>query len=339
MKLNKKRLSFLNLQTRDVDENALTVTHIVNDKTLDRYDTIVLPRGARVENFLSNPVVLWSHNGDSSTNTIPIGRCVELTVEDDYIRVKTQFNANDPLAIKVFNAYKDGFLNSWSIGFIPEKYEVVTSENLEGLNTKHNISLTEKDIEHGAYVIDQWELLEYSAVPVPGNPGATGDRKDFTKELLTRGLISKEEFENLEKEPKSKEDTKKEIKEDVKTEVKKEVKKEDGIDTRPDLIIKTLDEFYAKSQESYNAVKEALVKVADKISTLEIKITEKEEKSNSEIKEIKDVLAKLANTITSVKKDLEVDNIDSIRGLEEDNININEKSSWVQTLFENAHKS
>ena len=202
-----KNKTFISAKVRSVNSETFVIEHLVNTKDLDRYLTVVLPKGARVENYLNNPVVLWCHNMDDSTMKVPIGKCIELIKEDDFVRVKTEFNRNDPLAVKVFNAYKDGFLNSWSIGFIPEKYEKYTEENFEKLNTKYGLAVSEKEVKDagcfGIYVVNQWELLEYSAVPVPGNPGATGNSfeddkvEKFQAELVTRELVSKESAGNF----------------------------------------------------------------------------------------------------------------------------------------------
>ena len=193
---NKLRNSFMKASVRNIDAENYEITHTVNTKALDRYDTIVLPKGADVSSFLKNAVVLWSHNGDSSLPKIPIGKCVELNIEEDAVVVKTKFNPKDELAMKVFNAYKDGFLHAWSIGFIPTKYKRFDAENFADLNKKYSLEVTENQIENaawGLYLIYEWELLEYSAVPVPANPEALSVDEDssYKRELITRGLTDK----------------------------------------------------------------------------------------------------------------------------------------------------
>jgi hypothetical protein len=203
MELNKKRNGFLRTSIREVDEANLTITHTINTKALDRYSTIVLPKGADVKHFLNNAVVLWSHNMDEATPKIPIGRCVDLDIREDEIVTTTEFNKNDPLAVKVFNAYKDGFLHAWSIGFMPLKYKRYDEENMEDLNKKYGLSVTREQIDDadfwGVYLIYKWELLEYSAVPVPGNPealSADGAEK-YKRELVTRGLVDEKSAKEM----------------------------------------------------------------------------------------------------------------------------------------------
>jgi outer membrane biosynthesis protein TonB len=184
-----------NKRKKLISEENLTIEHIINTNSIDRYKTIVLPKGASTKNYKKNNVVLWLHN--QTERQLPIGRCKLLVKDDNTIRVTTQFNKNDPFAVEVFNAYKDGFMNAWSIGFKVNSYEFVTRENLSHINEKYTLSLTEKDIAdaekvawHGLVVVDNWELLEYSAVPVPGNQDALTE--GFLEEANKRGLLDKD---------------------------------------------------------------------------------------------------------------------------------------------------
>ena len=203
MNLSKKRHGFLRTSIRSVDEENYRITHTINTKVLDRYGTVVLPQGVEAGHFLNNAVVLWSHNMDETTPKIPIGRCIDLDIREEEIVATTEFNKNDPLAVKVFNAYKDGFLHAWSIGFMPLKYKRFDEENREDLNQKYGLNITSEQIKDadmwGLYLIYKWELLEYSAVPVPGNPEAlNADKADaFKRELVIRGLVDEKSAENL----------------------------------------------------------------------------------------------------------------------------------------------
>jgi hypothetical protein len=139
---------------------------------------------------------------DEATPKIPIGKCVELNIDEDEVSVTTEFNKKDALAVKVFNAYKDDFLHAWSIGFMPKKYKRIDSENMEDINKKYGLSVTEEALANapwGVYLIYEWELLEYSAVPVPGNPEALSAdaKKEFKSELMSRGLVTGEDVRAL----------------------------------------------------------------------------------------------------------------------------------------------
>lgn len=192
--MDKKLRSFLPTEIRSIDKENLIIEHKINTKDLDRYLTVVLPKGVNAKHFAKNPVVLWFHNmkGDG----IPIAKNVGMTIEEEHIIAKTKFNANNEFAMKVFQSFADGFLNTWSIGFMPQKYTRYTEENMDEFNEKYNLKITKKQIKDagfwGVYVIYKWELLEYSAVPVPGNPGATTDNVKFAETLVSRGLTNDE---------------------------------------------------------------------------------------------------------------------------------------------------
>jgi hypothetical protein len=306
--MNRKN-SFLGVQVRSVDEQNLIVEHVVNTKGLDRYYTVVLPKGARVENYLKNPVVLWCHNVDGTAIKVPIGKCIELVVTEDAISVKTQFNANDPLAVKVFNAYKDGFLNAWSIGFQPEKWEEVTLKNIEEINARYNLALTTEDIGlagfYGLYVIYQWELLEYSAVPVPGNPEALN--KAYTAELVTRGLLEQEAIDNmLKKSCDSASATDLAFLESMLRDLII------AIETKLDKKITELSSYvYTSLAEDVKTISGKLDTLTLSLESIEKRIVSVEDKS-----EIKNILA----TVEELKAKLSVDNIENIRQIKKDSV-------------------
>jgi len=135
-------------RTEITDPANLIVRSVVTTRTPDRAGDIVLPQGLRNrDEFLANPVVLWAHQ----RNTPPIGRCLSLEVQPDRVIAETQFAAASPFAVELFGLYAAGVLSGWSIGFLP----IRTSPR-----------------RGGGTQVDSWDLLEYSAVPVPENPQA-----------------------------------------------------------------------------------------------------------------------------------------------------------------------
>ena len=65
---------------------------------------------------------------------------------------ETRFAQGVGFAEDVFRLFEQGVLRAWSIGFVPRR--AYRAAGVKGLR------------------VDEWELLEYSAVPVPENPGA-----------------------------------------------------------------------------------------------------------------------------------------------------------------------
>jgi hypothetical protein len=76
----------------------------------------------------------------------------------------------------VFNMYKSGFLNAVSIGFDPYEWEAL--EEKDGKTPTDLVGM----MNQGTH-FTKWDLLEFSAVPVPSNPDALIDRKSYMKTL------------------------------------------------------------------------------------------------------------------------------------------------------------
>lgn len=128
------------------NEQDGTIKAVISTNNPDRYDEIVNPKGARLDNYRKNPVVLFNHN----SNIPPIGKNINIAVYENEIVALTKF-ANTQLAKDIEMLYKDGFMNAFSIGFIPNKADTN---------------------EKGQIVYNDWEMLEYSCVPIPANPEA-----------------------------------------------------------------------------------------------------------------------------------------------------------------------
>jgi len=152
------------------DEHRLRVTITTN--TRDRHGDILEPGGAMVASYLKNPVVLWAHE----YRTLPIGRATSLVRDGESLKAEILFAPTD-FAREVCGLYAKGFLNAWSVGFLPLEWEVIEDE----------------DGKFTGYHITSWELIEFSAVPVPANPDALSNamRKGLVQEpALARALAA-----------------------------------------------------------------------------------------------------------------------------------------------------
>jgi hypothetical protein len=94
----------------------------------------------------------------------PIGTCQRLDVQPDRIVAETKFIQGLPLAEDLFRLYEQGILRGWSIGFVPCKASLLPAEN--GGDAPDSPSWGR------GLRVEEWDLLEYSAVPIPENPGA-----------------------------------------------------------------------------------------------------------------------------------------------------------------------
>ena len=125
----------------------------INTDAVDRDKDRVFPAGAQFDNYLKNPVVMWGHN--YSDPWAVIGRTNSIEQTESYIDVDFDLRGpssdNDP--IKIINAlWNDRLVNTASIGFMP----------LGDFDRN----------ELGGWDFTEWELLEWSLVPIPANQEA-----------------------------------------------------------------------------------------------------------------------------------------------------------------------
>lgn len=146
------------LDPQVVDDEKRIVRAKITTKNLDRYNSVVLPEGARLENYVRNPTVLWNHNP-----YFVVGRALELEVTREYIEAEWQFvseNIRDQLVQDLWTLMKERFLRGYSVGFMPVR-----------------VSFEEDDKifeEQSGPTYLEWDLVEFSLTPIPANPDALG---------------------------------------------------------------------------------------------------------------------------------------------------------------------
>jgi HK97 family phage prohead protease len=140
---------------KSFNDKERTITHYISTVTPDRFGDIVNPSGMDAENFRKNPIVLFGHSHNSRSNVI--GKNIALFPDNFGVKAITKF-ADTPAGNDLYILNREGYLNAWSIGYIPKKIKTQNSTS-----DKHTISYN---------IIDEWELLEYSSVVIPANPDA-----------------------------------------------------------------------------------------------------------------------------------------------------------------------
>lgn len=153
-----------------IDESKKTIEAFVSTFEHDRMDER-FDGEWKLDNYLKNPVVLWGHNHSLP----PIGKAIDIGVHEingkKGLYAKTQFDEKGELAMDIFRLFKEGFLNAFSVGFMGK---VENDPAVEG-----------------KYIIKNPELLEYSAVSVPANPGAiiSRDIANIAKKTFGENII------------------------------------------------------------------------------------------------------------------------------------------------------
>ena len=156
--------------TKEFDSDALTITHYISTSTPDRYGEIMKPEGCDFSGYRKNPVVFFGHR----SRDLPIAKNEKIIIDESGVLAVTKFDTSD-FAKEIFRLNSEGFLNSWSIGFVPKKMK----------SQKLNINDKEQDY----MCIEEWELLEYSSVPIPANPDAVNLMLKEVKNEKVRDII------------------------------------------------------------------------------------------------------------------------------------------------------
>jgi HK97 family phage prohead protease len=147
---------FISTDTK-VDSDERTVTAVISTGDVDRDREVLLPKGIVLEPFKKNPVVLWAHDYYGA----PIGRAQWVTRKGNKITAKVEF-AETEQATEVYELFKGGFLNAFSVGFKPLKSHQPTPDEIK----------KKPEWAEAWRIFDEWELLEFSVVPVPANAEA-----------------------------------------------------------------------------------------------------------------------------------------------------------------------
>ncbi|MGE5680531.1 MAG: HK97 family phage prohead protease [Bacillota bacterium] len=133
---------------QSADKNERTITCVIVSSQTNRGRRKVDVNGCQYDDYLKSPVVLAFHDDERV-----IGRCMWLKFTEAGIVAKFEFR-DSSLANDIYSLYKEGFLTSWSIGFLPVSWNY---EEEDGQEIIH---------------ITKWVLLEVSAVSIPMDTNA-----------------------------------------------------------------------------------------------------------------------------------------------------------------------
>jgi len=178
IKLNQGEKAYMQMpiEIKTIDKEVGTLYAIFSTQDVDRHGDVVFQNGWDLINYKDNPVILNSHNHGDATEVI--GKASDVKVEKNKLQGKITFAINEnPKAKVIFDLYAGGFLNAFSVGFIPKKFK----ENKDGT------------VNFG--VIEEAELLEVSAVSVPANARALAKAKGIDTDILSD---HNQEIENYE---------------------------------------------------------------------------------------------------------------------------------------------
>jgi len=145
---------YISAQVKEIKEGGIIVGAVATTDSPDRDGEILSIDGWELDNFIKNPVLLWGHD----SRALPIGKVTNIKRVKNSLVFNAQFAVEEnDFAAKVSKLVTGGYLNTFSVGFLPKQRD-------------------------GDKFTKQ-ELLEISVVNVPANTDAEVSRafKDFQK--------------------------------------------------------------------------------------------------------------------------------------------------------------
>ena len=145
-------------------------------RSLDRDGEVILPESINnVVEFMKNPVLLQMHDYRKP----PAGKIVNIDIDSKGVPFDGEFAPTDDG--RMFKTlYEEGFMNAFSIGFIPKTWTDIDQDNEEKvyrLNTPNGVvEFNVDDYKKNGRVHRVYtdvELLEVSVVAVPSNPAVS----------------------------------------------------------------------------------------------------------------------------------------------------------------------
>ena len=168
--------SIFNVKAEELEER--TVRFKISSEVVDRDGDILIAKGCNFENFKKNPQFLGFHN----YHEYPLGIPKNWGVEDNAVYCDVYFPTIEELSTDkesasekaklvdfTYHCYKTGMLNAVSVGFIP----------MDAVPNK----------ETGGAIVNEWELLEFSAVTVPANQDAIAQAVKSFGDENAKGMI------------------------------------------------------------------------------------------------------------------------------------------------------
>lgn len=146
-------------EIKDVDDDERIIRILASDETLDRDGDIIRAKGWVTDNFMKTGSVLYGHN----PSELPLARPIaaEVVGKKLYIHAKFADQGTSAFNDAVFSLIKQKILRGVSVSFKASEW---------------------KDIETGRDFNKQ-ELIELSVTPIPANPNAMLQVKEYSKEV------------------------------------------------------------------------------------------------------------------------------------------------------------
>ena len=172
----------------DVIKKDRSLVARLSTAALDRYSTVIEPKGMDLRAYNENKVVLYEHGMDPVRGTMPVGRngWLKPVIGQDGPELigKTFFHGKekkgDDFTERLFEMYRDGDMKGFSVRVMPTvNCSPPTTDEIRARPELANCYMMYRGTE----------LCEYSAVSVPGNAEClTLDEARSVLKITARGL-------------------------------------------------------------------------------------------------------------------------------------------------------
>lgn len=156
---------------RAVDFESGTVPAVISTSDQARDGARILQDGWELTNYRQNPVVLYNHDDGSGgwfgspSERMPIATSSDEESDDDRTIAVAHFDLEDDFARRVLGKVQRNLVNATSVRWLPLEHRVEEEEDDEGQR-------------HPVLIFVRQELLEWSFVSIPADPGAVILRAD-----------------------------------------------------------------------------------------------------------------------------------------------------------------
>ncbi len=146
------------------DDKAPICTGWISKATTDHSNDFMVPDGINTAVFNLNPIVFFNHNSSG----LPVGKALNYDITEEGVKAQTEFCTDVEFSNDIYKLVKGGFLNSFSIGFIPLQYTLRGENDFNELNSLMQLNYPLYD-GNADRIVSKWLLLEYSVVGIPDN--------------------------------------------------------------------------------------------------------------------------------------------------------------------------
>ena len=164
-----ERKTWLGCECKATDESH--VTAVISTETPDRDKEVVVATGLDLKNYRANPIVQFSHPQQQMFTAfeLPVGKCntIKCDRKNNQLMAKVEFAPTEQ-GTMIRELFKGGFLNAFSVGFVPKQ-----KEGAYGPPTDDELKANPSWKKEGVHTVwRETEMVELSVANIPANPEA-----------------------------------------------------------------------------------------------------------------------------------------------------------------------